>query len=46
VPFTLAILAAICSWTWYFEPRARIEAVAIVAAAVIALAIVLYVKLV
>lgn len=39
MPFTLAILVVLCSWTWYFEPRAPIEAVAIVAAAVIALTI-------
>jgi membrane protease YdiL (CAAX protease family) len=39
VPFTIAIVAVICSWTWYFEPRQPLEVVAFVAAAVIALTI-------
>ena len=39
MPFTLAIVAAVLSWTWYFEQHAPIEAVAVVAGAVIVLTI-------
>lgn len=39
MPFTLAILAALFSWTWYFEQHAPTRAVAIVGAIVIALTI-------
>ena len=39
MPFTLAILALVCSWTWYFEQRSPIETVAVVAAGVIALTV-------
>ena len=39
MPFTLAILAAVFSWTWYFEQRQPVQAVVIVAGTVIVLTI-------
>ena len=39
MPFTFAILSTVMAWTWYFEPRAPAEAVLIVVAVVVALAI-------
>ena len=39
MPFTVTIVAVVFAWTWYFEQRQPVEAVALVAGAVIALAI-------
>lgn len=39
MPFTVAILAAVFSWTWFLEQRAPGRAVAIVGVVVIALAV-------
>jgi membrane protease YdiL (CAAX protease family) len=39
VPFTLAIVAVVCSWTWYFEPRVHDRAVVGVGLVVIALTV-------
>lgn len=39
MPFTLAIVAVVFSWTWFFEQRAPTRAVVIVAFVVVALAV-------
>ena len=39
MPFTVAIIGVVFAWTWYFEPTAPVEAVAIIALIVIGLTI-------